>query len=131
MYSTITLRLFILITIKDTITYFTVMVGIVRAGYTAFPISPRNSPAAIAHLLSKTKVSHVFVGVEQAMHDLVAASLKVMEEPGDKKPETSVMPLFEEIYKPLTESFELLSVEKPALETTAIILHSSGSSLFR
>ncbi|EPQ50791.1 hypothetical protein GLOTRDRAFT_50066 [Gloeophyllum trabeum ATCC 11539] len=38
---------------SDTITYFTVMVGIIRAGYAAFLISTRNSSAAIAHLLGK------------------------------------------------------------------------------
>src|SRR6202034_3963513 len=38
----------------DTITYFFFMVGILRAGFTVFPISPRNNPPAIAHLLKKT-----------------------------------------------------------------------------
>lgn len=109
----------------DTITYFTMEAGIVRAGHVMFPISPRNSAPAVAHLLSKTNVAHVFVGAEPALQDLVQASLKLVG--GCTLPTVSTVPTFEELYT--NESFELLPPPRLNLEDPAVIMHSSGMSL--
>ena len=104
------------------------MIGIVRAGHTAFPISPRNSPAAIAHLLKTADVKILIVGREKNFQALAEASLSIMQ---GIKPSTHLMPTFEDLYLPDSEkNFVPLPFRKPDLNETSIILHSSGSTAF-
>lgn len=103
--------------------------GIQRAGFTAFPISPRNSPAAIAHLLTKTRTTHVLVGVEKSMQDLVEKSLEMITDPAFARPTTSQLPLFEDLYvKPASYTFEPLSPVRPTMDSVGCIMHSSGKA---
>jgi acyl-CoA synthetase (AMP-forming)/AMP-acid ligase II len=111
----------------DSITYMTTAIGIVRAGYVVFPISPRNSPAAVAHLLSAKAVTHVLVGAEQSLQHLITASLDWMKASTTTIPRTSTMPLFEEVYNDEKEiPFHQLPFSRPDMNEPAIILHSSG-----
>ncbi|KLO14348.1 acetyl-CoA synthetase-like protein [Schizopora paradoxa] len=111
---------------SDTITYFTFIMGIVRAGHTAFPISTRNSPAAIAHLLKKTGTSHLLVGREPVFQSLATKTLELLQ---STKPRLSQMPAFEDIYACSIEtSFTPLPLRRPNMEEPAIILQSSGST---
>lgn len=104
--------------------------GIIRAGMTAFPISPRNSPAAIAHLLSKTNVTHMLIGGEQSLKTLASASLNLIDHLAVSIPTQSVMPVFEDLYIDQNGvTFEPLPLEKPSLNDAAVILHSSGKSV--
>ena len=104
------------------------MVGIVRAGYTAFPISTRNSPAAIAHLLRKTNANHLLIGSESALRALVSEAFALLTDM--EPPSTSPMLLFDEIYKSDDEPFEMLPAINFHMEDPAVILHSSGSTAF-
>ncbi|KAI5119742.1 hypothetical protein M0805_008672 [Coniferiporia weirii] len=113
----------------DTITYFTVLAGIFRAGLTAFPISPRNSPTAVAHLIRKTKVTHILVGHEQASRTLSDMTLELLNNDGEGKPRTSLMPSYEEIYTSDAE-FKPFPLVKPDLDSIVLYLHSSGSTAF-
>lgn len=100
--------------------------GIVRAGHTAFPISTRNSPAAIAHLLKKTGTSHLLVGKEPIFQNLATKSLELLQGP---KPGLSQMPTFEILYRSSTQTtFTPLPLRRPNMEDPAIILQSSGST---
>ncbi len=104
------------------------MIGIIRAGHVAFPISPRNSPAAIAHLLKTANVKQLIVGQEKNFQMLAEISLTHLQ--GDK-PQIHAMPSFEELYLPDSDKdFVPLSYKKPDLNETSIILHSSGSTAF-
>lgn len=67
-----------------------------RAGYSAFPISTRNSPVAVAHLLREVKVAHVLVGSERALQALISESLALIE--GKAKQTISVMLSYDNIY---------------------------------
>ncbi|KAF9553781.1 hypothetical protein CPC08DRAFT_645179 [Agrocybe pediades] len=49
---------------SDTITYFTTLISILRAGYIGFAISPRNSPAAVAHIINKAVTGHILATFE-------------------------------------------------------------------
>ena len=113
----------------DTITYFTLIAGVIRAGYTVFPISPRNSAQAIAHLLAKTDTSHLFVGAEASLQELAAASLDGLSRERDAKlPKLSTMPLFEDLYLDDHETtFKPLPSYKPDWNDSAFIVHSSGA----
>ncbi|KAJ7930505.1 hypothetical protein B0H13DRAFT_2532734 [Mycena leptocephala] len=43
---------------SDAIPYFTLIMSCLRANYVVFPISPRNSPSAVAYLVAKAGVKH-------------------------------------------------------------------------
>ncbi|KAJ7585645.1 hypothetical protein C8J56DRAFT_125637 [Mycena floridula] len=45
----------------DTITYLLTLVSIMKAGFTAFMISPKASPVALDHLISSSRVAHILV----------------------------------------------------------------------
>lgn len=105
------------------------MVGIVRAGHIAFPISPRNSPAAVAHLLSKTSAEYVFVGPEGSLQNLANETMKILgNNDTTRLPSLNTIPLFPELYRENdVPNFQLLPVYKPKWDDAAIILHSSGT----
>lgn len=114
----------------DTISYFTTMVAIMRAGHIAFPVSPRNSPEAVAHLLSKVGVTHILVGSDALTQSTMRKALNLMS---NNIPTTSSMFTFDELYVKQTEEIkheEPLTYAKQSLESSAVILHSSGSTAF-
>ncbi|GJE93533.1 acetyl-CoA synthetase-like protein [Phanerochaete sordida] len=114
----------------DTTTYFTMEAGIIRSGHVLFPISPRNSAAAVAHLLAQTCVAHVFVGAEPALQDLARAALELMDR-DTARPTLSTVPAFEELYADgKHEPVEPLPPYRPQWDDPALIMHSSGSTAF-
>ncbi|KAI0073515.1 acetyl-CoA synthetase-like protein [Panus rudis PR-1116 ss-1] len=120
----------------DFITYFTFLVGVLRAGYKVFFISPRNSIGAVAHLLAKTNTTHLFVGRDDALRHNAKEAIKSMRESNSDAwiPELFETATFEELYPEkagLPEGdFQLLPPVKQRLEDTAIITHSSGSTAY-
>jgi acyl-CoA synthetase (AMP-forming)/AMP-acid ligase II len=103
------------------------MAGICRAGFTAFPISPRNSPEAVAHLLEETSVSYIFVSAEDALQKLWEASLEFLERRGAVPPSKHDVPSFQQLYPAEPDpDFELLPAPDVHWDDTIIILHSSG-----
>ena len=112
-------------------TYVTTEVGILRAGFAVFPISPRNSPEAIAHLLKKTAAHHLLVGGEPMLQKLAATSLELLRADGHHETPVSTMPHFEDLY-PHDSShgeFESYPAVKFDLDAPALILHSSGKHM--
>ncbi|KAI0320589.1 acetyl-CoA synthetase-like protein [Amylostereum chailletii] len=112
----------------DTITYATLLIGINHVGCTAFPLSPRNSPAAVAHLLKVTSVTHAFIGQDpatQALANEAIAMLGVENINIIKLP----MPRFDDIYNDTQDFYD---VRLRALDKNMIsfIFHSSGSTDF-
>ncbi|THU99130.1 acetyl-CoA synthetase-like protein [Dendrothele bispora CBS 962.96] len=109
----------------DSMTYFTTVAGIMRAGYHPFPISSRNSPAAIAYLLQKTNVKHILVNKDGPMKGLVNAALQ------ESGLETKVldMPRFDDLYGS-DKIVDLPLLEGITLDSVAVVLHSSGSTAF-
>ncbi|KAK0190081.1 NRPS-like enzyme [Armillaria mellea] len=73
----------------DSITFLTVVAGIIRSGYSAFPISTRNSPAAVAHLLESTGCKNLFVSDDPAIQEVIR-----MQDGTNTIP----MPTFEDLY---------------------------------
>ncbi|KAF9056719.1 hypothetical protein BDP27DRAFT_1373282 [Rhodocollybia butyracea] len=118
----------------DPITYFALVEGIMRAGYTPFPISTRNSDIAIAHLLKTTDSQHLFVSQDIAMQELAAkACSRLVPVDGDvngkakQNPITIFStPVFEDLFQEQGSKLESSTIIKT--ERTAIILHSSGST---
>lgn len=112
-------------------TYVTTEVGILRAGLTVFPISPRNSPEAIAHLLKKTGTSHLLVGGGPTLQKLAAASLELLRTEGHPEIPFSHMPYFEDIYplESADSTFNHYPAVKFDLNAPSLILHSSGKHI--
>ncbi|KAJ6629893.1 hypothetical protein B0H10DRAFT_1775629 [Mycena sp. CBHHK59/15] len=119
---------------SDTIPYFVLLMSCFRANYVPFPISPRNSPAAVAHLVSKVGVSHILTGNEPAMVTLAKDALKILMDQslGRNLPDVSPVPLFEDLFLPSGHPVraEDLPYEYKGPDVTAMILHSSGSTAF-
>lgn len=103
--------------------------SIMRANCIPFAISPRNSVAAVAHLLRKVEVNHILVGREQAMVDLANNALALLSDQKTMSlPPITTIPLFQDFFVtlsvPAVELQELPYDRKPS--DGAIYLHSSG-----
>ena len=112
----------------DTVTYVTTEVGILRAGFSVFPISTRNSPEAIAHLLKKTGTSHLLVGGEPMLQKLAGTSLELLRADGHREIPASHMPHFEDLYPhdDPDDEFRHYPPVKFDLDAPSLVLHSSG-----
>ncbi|KAL1943361.1 hypothetical protein VTO73DRAFT_4436 [Trametes versicolor] len=112
----------------DTISFYTLKVGLMYLGLTPFPISTRNSAIGVAHLVSKTGVRQMFVSADPAMQRLAHETIELLAKDGlalDLLP----MPTFEDMYGPGgDDAFVPMGEVSP--DQTAIILHSSGSTAF-
>ncbi|KAK6966634.1 acetyl-CoA synthetase-like protein [Favolaschia claudopus] len=120
---------------SDNISYFTLLVSCLRANYIPFAISPRNSPAAIAHLIEKTAVQHLLIGHEPSMLELVNTSLDILRDrsPTCRLPDVSYVPLFEQLFLPEDQRISTpndIPYEYSGPDHTALIMHSSGSTAF-
>ncbi|KAF8521638.1 hypothetical protein BU17DRAFT_87898 [Hysterangium stoloniferum] len=126
--------------VADIITYTTFLFSHIRLTHPdsgqpllPFPISSRNSSAAVAHLLRATEVKYLWV-TEGPMTAIAKEALRDMSEDVVLLP----FPSFQELYKDV--SFGCSSDSSPvksvrhwpvvALSRPAIILHSSGSTSF-
>ena len=108
--------------------YFTLVAAIIRAGHVVFPISPRNSPAAIAYLLSKMGAMYIFVGSEDALQDLAAAAFRNLSDSKNRVPIQAQFPTFADAYEAgIADPFEPLPPLQFEWNDPLVILHSSGS----
>ncbi|EJD40563.1 acetyl-CoA synthetase-like protein [Auricularia subglabra TFB-10046 SS5] len=111
---------FAILAVADTITYSTLTMGLVRAGFVPFLPSPRVSPEVLAQLLDKAGVTHVF-------HSRDAATTKLAEA-GTAHRAVRLLPLptfadlFEGTLAPPPPPV------KPHMYDAAAIIHSSGST---
>ncbi|KAK0193212.1 NRPS-like enzyme [Armillaria mellea] len=104
----------------DSITYFTVLVGLMRLGKIPFPISPRNSVAAIIHLMKSTNCKYLVKLADVVCRDIVA----------DERIVSISMPRFTDLYYSERHLYQPLSPIRPEWSQTAVILHSSGTTRF-
>ncbi|KAF8154617.1 hypothetical protein B0H34DRAFT_783775 [Crassisporium funariophilum] len=116
----------------DTFTYFALIVGIIRAGYQVFPISPRNSSAGVTHLLQSTKATALLVSHNPGVQRLVAG---VTANPNPNTnyagPDIIPTPTFEYLFSSSEEDFERLPpFRHPDDNDGCMILHSSGTTAF-
>lgn len=106
------------------------VIGIMRAGYQAFPISPRNSPVAVAHLVRQAQSSYMFVSEDRATQRLSATMRAHPSNDGTTSLRVLPMPSSELLFEDLEGSFEPLPpMEHPDCGAPALILHSSGTIL--
>lgn len=116
-----------LISSPDTITFYTTMVGAMRVGLAPFPISPRNSPAAVAHLITKVNAPYMLVGPESNLQDLAAQAFEILKQSNTVLPHMATMPVFEDLYEQDSSApFEPLPPLKFDMDDPVVVMHSSG-----
>ncbi|KAF8896177.1 hypothetical protein BD779DRAFT_1608500 [Infundibulicybe gibba] len=123
--------------LTDSIVYQAVTAGIILAGLVPFPISPRNSPAAVVNLLRNTSC-HRMITTQTTMGPLIddIRALVSATSP-DFSLEIQDVPLLEEVYPRLGsevkgDPFTMYpsTTVRPQPQDLCIYLHSSGSTGF-
>ncbi|KAI0743082.1 acetyl-CoA synthetase-like protein [Daedaleopsis nitida] len=115
---------------SDGPTYAAVVSAIICSGMTAFPISTRNSPQAVAHLLKQTKTGSLLISADPAMQKLARDAVTLLTSEGVRV-ELLLMPSFDAIYTESAEgALELPIVVSASPDSVPLILHSSGSTAF-
>ncbi|KAF5366907.1 hypothetical protein D9757_011397 [Collybiopsis confluens] len=107
----------------DAFTYFMVIMGILRAGMIAFPISPRFSPSVTAYLIDTVQPSHILTD-ERSQH-LTRNALHLVQ--GSVKPCEILAPSFEQIFTP-KHANTYFPKHSRDLHDIAYVIHSSSSS---
>ena len=105
------------------------IMAVMRRGYAIIPISPRNSPAAIAHLIKTVCVQCILVGREQSTSDLTNESLIALKENYSDQiapPKLIPMPCFEDLFRDTGDSFETLPHAPEGSDDIVLYIHSSG-----
>ncbi|KAJ7656834.1 putative aminoadipate reductase, partial [Mycena polygramma] len=126
-----------IVALTDVLIYQTIVAGCIEAGLVPFQISPRNSEAAIVHLLS-TSGAHRLLTTKSSLGrlvDTVAEHLSALIPPHELTIEE--IPLLGQLYPHLGhETSKDAFVRYPApgtrtsLDNVAMYLHSSGSTGF-
>ncbi|KAJ3770019.1 hypothetical protein FB446DRAFT_790862 [Lentinula raphanica] len=112
------------VTTSDALTYSMALLGVLRAGMTAFPISPRFSATVIAHLISAVKPSHVVVNSEGAA--IMNEIMKELDLENKNNLQILGMPTYERIFA--EEPYKSCAKHNRPMNRTALIIHSSGST---
>ncbi|KAH9851221.1 acetyl-CoA synthetase-like protein [Lenzites betulinus] len=117
-----------ILAVAESISFYTLKVGLMYIGVTPFPISIRNSAIGVAHLVSKTGVRQMFISADPAMQRLAHEAIELLRK-DNYELELIPMPSFEDLYGPGGDD-ALVPMGKVSHENVAIILHSSGSTAF-
>ncbi|KAI0718411.1 acetyl-CoA synthetase-like protein [Cerioporus squamosus] len=117
-----------ILAIADSTTYLTLIVGMMYLGLTPFPLSTRNSAAAVAHLVRSTDIHEFLVSSDAGMQRVAQEAKEELEKDGyhvDPLPVPDFGQLFNEDVVPAGVKMGTLSGDNQAL-----IIHSSGSTSF-
>ncbi|EEB89847.1 hypothetical protein MPER_12014, partial [Moniliophthora perniciosa FA553] len=125
-------RLISILSTSETVSFFTTQLGIMRGNFVPFPISPRNSAIAVAHLIAQAKVRHVLVGEDGTTRGLLEAALDLLRTKyaSTRIPDVSSMLIFDQLFSNLstTDDGKDLPVLRRNPTEVALYLHSSGST---
>jgi acyl-CoA synthetase (AMP-forming)/AMP-acid ligase II len=101
-----------------------------RAGFVAFPISTRNSPESVAHLLKVTGTQHLYVSADPAMQSLASDAINRTSSTGPIQTHSTFT--FEDLYDsahPQVQSRNTVLLPDLVIgnmKESCVILHSSG-----
>ncbi|KAI0067832.1 acetyl-CoA synthetase-like protein [Artomyces pyxidatus] len=114
----------------DTISYFAAVTGTMRLGFVPFPISVRNSPAGVAHLVKSSRAVQLLVSPDPAMQRLSADAASLLEQDGilvEVLPMIQFGDISDEGYH---DGEPNITFPKLVLDSVACLMHSSGSTAF-
>ncbi|KDR72501.1 hypothetical protein GALMADRAFT_142823 [Galerina marginata CBS 339.88] len=109
----------------DTMTYLTAIAGLMRAGVTAFPISPRFSSTVNANLFKESQPAAVIIN--SATETLAKQALEEYAKGCEEPPLLCEFPSFSSLY-PGHDMYDPLPRHVRKMEDISIITHSSSSS---
>ncbi|KAF8997177.1 hypothetical protein BDQ17DRAFT_887302 [Cyathus striatus] len=119
----------------DSLTYICTTIGIMLAGFVPFPISNRNSPAAVAHLLRVGDCKAIIISQDHAAQSQIGSAFKILKE--DEPEVLSVVSISVPTYEYLFENTQMIKMYAPLRtlrdathDSLGIIIHSSGSVSF-
>ncbi|KAI0028244.1 acetyl-CoA synthetase-like protein [Vararia minispora EC-137] len=119
-----------ILAVADSISYMTLIGGIMCSGMSPFPLSPRNSAAAVAHLLKTSGVLQVVVTPDPAMQALASETVAILTKQGIQI-EVLPMPAFEDLFHedppPEESSVRVCELRR---DMTVLLVHSSGTTSF-
>ncbi|KAJ7073093.1 putative aminoadipate reductase [Mycena amicta] len=126
-----------IIALSDGIVYQAAMVGLFLAGLVPFPISPRNSPAAVVQLLKKTNCHRILATGVTLAPLLAGIHKELAQEDPPYGLAVQEMPSLDQLYPYLgeeTQNHEATPYPRRStpvdLDLIASYLHSSGSTGF-
>ncbi|KAF8918685.1 hypothetical protein CPB85DRAFT_1249483 [Mucidula mucida] len=113
-----------ILAVSDTVTYWTMLMSVMKANCTVFPLSTRNSPTTIANLLTS-------VGVPTGNAESRKDALNIIESVASTStlPELLPIPQFDGLYTPHSEMDHLppiVAKQKGKLDRLMMYTHSSG-----
>ena len=113
---------------SDTITYFCLLVGILRAGWTVVPIYARNTPEEVAKLLAHSHVHHIIATSDIPVQNLADNVVRLSEPITLEHVHIHAAPSFEDLFPQggFDPSFVADAISPIDLDAPAAILHSSG-----
>ncbi|KAL1658228.1 amp-CoA ligase, partial [Schizophyllum commune] len=123
-----------IVALSDTLLYHAITVGLMKAGFVPFPISPRLSPPAVANLL-RVSQCHRLVTTQYTLRPLIDTLRKELSSGYELA--VSEVPALGVVFPHLAEedasqAFEVYPepTVPPSPEDILIYLHSSGSTGF-
>lgn len=113
----------------NSITYFTILASLMRAGFIPFPMSIRNPVPAIVHLMKSTGARHLIVSQDASLQNAVdEVCRQFCEVDLDDKIITIPAPHFRDLFSVKPGEYDPLPHVRPDWSQTALVLHSSGST---
>ncbi|KAJ7689868.1 hypothetical protein B0H17DRAFT_1066000 [Mycena rosella] len=110
--------------VAETISYCMFVAAILRAGMVPFCISPRSAVEGLANMLQQTGAAAVYVSPDSRLQGAIADALALS---GTQLPVLE-MPTFDALQGEVDAAAPVPVLEKASLDSTALILHSSGST---
>ncbi|PPQ68537.1 hypothetical protein CVT25_005459 [Psilocybe cyanescens] len=110
----------------NNMTYATIVLGCMRAGITAFLISPRFHPSVVAELLRMAGPSHILAN-DRLLNKVALALQELSKTPSYGVPTVIHAPLHNQLY-PGHNNFDPLPRHPEDFAKRALILHSSCST---
>ncbi|KAJ7612077.1 hypothetical protein FB45DRAFT_1065470 [Roridomyces roridus] len=107
----------------DSLSFFSMCAGLMRAGMLPFNISPQNSASSLAHLLKETNTAAIYVTSD--LRPLVSEALGI---------HGGSLPVFDSFtFESMQGELDAVATESlpptpDVLDSTAVIIHSSGST---
>ncbi|KAF4617234.1 hypothetical protein D9613_005789 [Agrocybe pediades] len=125
-----------LIALTDSLLFQALVIGMMKGGFIPFPISPRNTAAAVVHLLKKSS-SHYLLTTQVTLKPLIDGVKRELQS-SDPTYELVIqeIPSLYVAYPKLAKEREedpftpFISHLKPVITDVAMFLHSSGSTGF-
>ncbi|KAF7341776.1 Acetyl-CoA synthetase-like protein [Mycena sanguinolenta] len=114
----------------SSILYASLVVGTIRAGCTVFPLSTRNSDAAIAHLIAESGMKYLLISQDRHMQD-IARKANALLNAQNISIGIFPIPTYEEISDTQHTDLDALPpLQAIPDERVLVIAHSSGSTSF-